>query len=471
MSVAELGSAFTATGVERELCGWGRAARSRARVLTPRTPEQAAEAVASHRHGGLIARGMGRSYGDAAQSAGGTVIDMTELERVIAIDPERRLITAEAGATIAGLMSALAPHRLTLPVVPGTRHVTLAGAIASDIHGKNHHRDGAFARHVQSISLCTAAGEVLELTDQSDPELFFATLGGMGLTGVILSATLRVEPLAHPWVLEDLDRTAGLEHTLELMGGHEPRRYSVAWLDMLAPGASMGRALVSRADPLPHDACAPRSSRAQRLAKPYPAVLTGAPVLEIPERMPGGLLQPVAMRAFNALRWASAPRAHRERPLPLAPYFFPLDAIGAWNRLYGRAGFLQHQFVVPGGQEAQLRRCFEALRGLPVYLAVFKRFGEAFGGPLSFPMGGWTLAADLPASAPGVRAGLDRLDELVVACGGRVYLSKDLRLRREHMSAMYPRLASFHELRERVDPRGLMRSDLGTRLGLCGEAS
>jgi len=462
--VAEAGAISASSGVERELCGWGRVAPSCARVFTPRTEEQVADAVASHRRGGLIARGGGCSYGDAAQNSGGAVIAMTQLDRVISIDASRSVIIAEAGATIATMMASLAAYGLTLPVVPGTRHVTLAGAIASDIHGKNHHRDGAFARHVQSISLCTPEAEVRELTAEEDPGLFFATLGGMGLTGVVLKATLRVEPLAHPWVLEDLDRTSGLEQTLELMAGEEPRRYSVAWLDMLADGSKMGRAVVSRADPLPRDGPTPRLKG----ARPYPEVLLRGPALTVPERVPGRLLRPAAVRAFNAARWQITPRKARERPLALTPYFFPLDDVGAWNRLYGRAGLVQYQFVMPYEEDQQLRRCFEELRKLPVYLAVFKRFGPAFGGPLSFPRSGWTLAADLPASAPGVREGLDRLDELVVACGGRVYLTKDVRLRREHMGAMYPRLADFLAERERVDPGDWMRSDLGMRLGLCG---
>jgi decaprenylphospho-beta-D-ribofuranose 2-oxidase len=435
-------------------------------MFTPRSEDQVADAIASHGRGGLIARGAGCSYGDAAQNAGGAVIDMTRLDRVINVDASRCVITAEAGATVAKMMARLAAYGLTLPVVPGTRHVTLAGAIASDIHGKNHHRDGGFARHVESISLCTAEGEVRELGAEEDPGLFYATLGGMGLTGVILKATLRAEPLAHAWVVEDLDRTIGLEQTLELMAGEEPRRYSVAWLDMLADGPRMGRALVSRADPLPDDA--PRPRRRGRAARAYPGALSNGPVLRIPESVPNGMLRRAAVRAFNAARWHAAPRMQRERPLPLASYFFPLDVVGSWNRLYGRTGFVQHQFVIPYEEDAQLRRCFEALRKLPVYLAVFKRFGPAFGGPLSFPLRGWTLAADLPASAPGLREGLDRLDELVVACGGRVYLTKDVRLRREHVLAMYPALPKFLAERERVDPGDSMRSDLGVRLGLCG---
>jgi decaprenylphospho-beta-D-ribofuranose 2-oxidase len=434
-------------------------------VFRPRSAEEVAETLCSNAWSGVIARGAGRSYGDAAQNGGGAVLDMTGLDRVLSIDPERGLITAEAGATVAEMMARLAAHGLTLPVVPGTRHVTLAGAIASDIHGKNHHRDGALSRHVQCISLCTPAGEVVELTAESDRDLFFATIGGMGLTGVILSATVRAQTLGQPWVAEDVDRTNGLEHTLELMSGAEPRRYSVAWLDMLARGSKMGRAVVSRADQLPADT-PPPAPRGRRAAA-YPGVLSRAPVLEIPRAVRRGMLTAATVRAFNAARWQATRRIERARPMALAPYFFPLDGVGGWNRLYGRDGFIQHQFVIPSGREEELRQCFEVLRGLPVYLAVFKRFGDAFGGPLSFPLRGWTLAVDLPASVPEVRARLDRVDEIVAGCGGRVYLTKDIRLRREHLKTMYPELDRFHQQRASVDPGAVMRSDLGARLGLC----
>jgi decaprenylphospho-beta-D-ribofuranose 2-oxidase len=370
-------------------------------------------------------------------------------------------------------MARLAAHGLTLPVVPGTRHVTLAGAIASDIHGKNHHSDGGFARHVAAISLCTPSGELLELTPEDDAELFYATLGGMGLTGVVVEATVAAQELSSPWVAEDVDRTDGLAETLDLMGGEERHRYSVAWLDLLADGPKMGRAVISRADPLAAEDATGISTAGRRAGSTYPGSLTRRPILEIPAGVPGGLLRPRSMRLFNALRWRASPKRERGRPLALAPYFFPLDVLGGWNRMYGPAGFVQYQFVTPSGEEGALERCFELIRErrLPVYLAVFKRFGAAFGGPLSFPLEGWTLAIDMPAAAPGLGAALEALDEIVAGCGGRVYLSKDIRLRRDAVARMYPRLEAFREVRGRVDPDSVLRSDLGLRLGLCGGAS
>ena len=207
-----------------------------------------------------------------------------------------------------------------------------------------------------------------------------------------------------------------------------------------------------------------------RREPPIPTPSRDARRSKVPHGFPAALLRPASMRAFNALRWRATPRRERQRPLAMAPYFFPLDALGEWNRFYGPAGLIQYQFVIPTGEERTLERCFQLIRTrrLPVYLAVFKRFGSAFGGPLSFPLEGWTLAIDLPAAAPGLGAALDELDELVAGCGGRVYLTKDARLRRDTLLAMYPRLDRFHTQRARVDPDGVLRSDLARRLGLCG---
>jgi decaprenylphospho-beta-D-ribofuranose 2-oxidase len=476
--------------------------RSRCRVIEPRTVEEVAQVLAQINIAGdtgLLARGAGRSYGDAALNTHGVVLDMSGVNAIVAVDRERSSITAQAGATIADLLAALAPHGLTLPVVPGTRHVTLAGAIASDIHGKNHHRDGAFARHVASISLWTPARGAIEVTPATDPDLFYATLGGMGLTGVILDATLRAERLYAPWVIADTYRTDSLAQTLALLSGPDPRRYSVAWLDLLASDRHFGRAVITHADPAPADQAPSHSDRIPadttqragqtgqtrqtrqtertgqpgRMERTYPRALLRRPVLEVPRGLPTALLHPASLRAFNAVRWRTSPCREHERPVAIASYFFPLDGLGEWNRLYGSTGLIQYQFVIPAGQETALERSFELIRTrrLPVYLAVFKRFGPAGGGPLSFPLHGWTLAIDLPAAAPGVYPALTELDELVAGCGGRVYLTKDARLSREALAAMYSGLDRFYSVRARVDPEGVMRSDLALRLGLCAGTS
>jgi decaprenylphospho-beta-D-ribofuranose 2-oxidase len=351
--------------------------------------------------------------------------------------------------------------------------VTLGGAIASDIHGKNHHRDGGLARYVTALRLCTPALGCIEVTPASDEQLFYATLGGMGLTGVVTEATLAVEELGAPWLAQDTDRSDGFEHTLELMRGPESHRFSVAWLDLLASGAKLGRAVLLRADRLGGEEARGVMGEHRRSSRErFPADLLRRSRLQVPRGFPGAPLRESVVRAFNALHWRRAPRSERARPVALTPYFFPLDWVGEWHRLYGAGGLMQYQFVLPDGQEDALVRCLELIRArrLPIYLAVFKRFGEEFGGPLSFPLAGWTLAMDLPAAAAGARAALDELDELVAGCGGRVYLTKDARLRASVLAAMYPRLGEFLAQRERVDPEGILRSDLAQRVGLAGAA-
>ena len=460
----------------RSLCGWGRIAPSRALVRRPSAPEDVVSALSRGRSDGarVIARGAGRCYGDAAQNGGGEVLDMTGLSEIGAIDGERSSVTVQAGVSLAALMSRLARDGLTLPVLPGTRHVTVGGAIASDIHGKSHHRDGSFGAHVSSIVLCVPGGELLRVSHESERETFEATLGGMGLTGVIVEATLAVEPLQSPWVAADTDKTDDIDQTLELLSGRESSRWSVAWLDLLAGGARMGRAVVSRADPWPWSPGG-ASERADGMhghgpdRSPGGLKVSERPTVQVPHGIPSGALSPAFVRAFNAARWRRAPRRERGRRLGLAGYLFPLDALGSWSRLYGPRGLVQYQLVVPAGQEGELVRCVELLRArrLPVYLAVLKRFGAFEAGPLSFPIEGFTLAIDLPGGAAGLRHALDELDEIVAACGGRVYLTKDVRLRKDVLPVMYPRLDHFRAVRARVDPDGMLRSDLAVRLGLC----
>ena len=308
MSATELTAPVPSSGEERVAVRVGRRRlEAGSTVIRPRGVEDLDRALTARAHSGagVIARGAGRSYGDAAQNDGGEVLDMTGWNRILSIDAERRLITAQAGATIAQLMAALAGASLglTLPVVPGTRHVTLGGAIASDIHGKNHHRDGGLARHVVALSLCTPAGGCLEVSPETDPELFYATLGGMGLTGVVVQATLRSRAARSPWVAADVDRTDGLEQTLELMAGEESHRYSVAWLDLLADGPKLGRAVVSRADPIPSESVSARLRRAPWARRAYPGSLSRGPALEVPRRFPAALMRASGVRAFNALRW------------------------------------------------------------------------------------------------------------------------------------------------------------------------
>ncbi|GHH89923.1 FAD-binding oxidoreductase [Streptomyces capillispiralis] len=442
--------------------GWGRTAPTAARLIRPRTYEEAALAVRDCGARGGIARGLGRAYGDAAQNAGGTVLDMTALDRVHAVDADGGTVLCDAGVSLHRLMEVLLPLGWFVPVTPGTRYVTVGGAIGADIHGKNHHVSGSFSRHVLSLELLTADGRVRTVVPGTP--LFEATAGGMGLTGVILTATIRLLPVETSLMCVDTERAADLDDLMARLADTDHRyRYSVAWIDLLARGAATGRAVLTRGDHAPLDAL-PRRTRAR--GEPLSFRTTRLPAA--PSFVPEGLLSRTTVGLFNELWYRKAPRARTGQLQRIPAFFHPLDGVPHWNRVYGRSGFVQYQFVVGHGREDALRRIVRRISGrrCPSFLAVLKRFGDADPGWLSFPVPGWTLALDVPAALPGLGAFLDELDEEVAGAGGRVYLAKDSRLRPDVLAAMYPRLDDFRALRTALDPRGVFTSDLARRLHL-----
>lgn len=453
----------TVTGMSAEtvsVTGWGRTAPTTARLIRPRSYEEAAAAVRGCGARGGIARGLGRAYGDAAQNAGGAVLDMTALDRVHVIDAAAGIVLCDAGVSLHRLMRVLLPLGWFVPVTPGTRYVTVGGAIGADIHGKNHHVCGGFSRHVLSFELLTADGEIR--TVSRGTPLFDATTGGMGLTGVILTATVQLQPVETALMSVDTERARDLDDLMARLSASDHRhRYSVAWIDLLARGAATGRAVLTRGDHAPLDALGTRARR-------EPLAFRTSRLPAVPAHLPEGLLTRTTVGLFNELWYRKAPRARTGQLQSISAFFHPLDGVPHWNRVYGRGGFVQYQFVVGYGQEETLRRIVRRLseRRCPSFLAVLKRFGDADPGWLSFPVPGWTLALDIPAGLPGLGALLDELDEEVVAAGGRVYLAKDSRLRPELLAAMYPRLDDFRALRAELDPRAVFVSDLSRRLSL-----
>jgi len=444
-----------------ELTGWSRTAPTAAEVVTPTTTAALAAALDDPPARGVLARGLGRSYGDAAQNAGGRVADAAGVSRVLAFDGVEGVVTAEAGASIDELLRFLVPQGWFVPVTPGTRFVTVGGAIAADVHGKNHHHDGSFASHVHSLRLRTPAG-VVEVGPDQDPDLFWATAGGMGLTGVILDATFSVKAIPSSRLLVDTERATDLEDAMDRMSrGDDGYRYSVAWIDLVATGAAMGRSVLTRGDFAPVDALDDADART-------PFAYDAAVRLGAPPWVPNGLLNRLSVRAFNELWYRKAPRHRVGEVQDIATFFHPLDVVRDWNRIYGSHGFLQWQMVVPFGEEATLRAAVEALsaEGRPSFLAVLKRFGPGDPGPLSFPAPGWTLALDIPAGDASLAPLLDRLDRQVADVGGRLYLAKDSRLDPALLPVMYPRLDDWRATRDRVDPDHTLRSDLARRLGL-----
>ena len=435
-----------------ELRGWGRTAPSVARTVTA-TAAGVPDLVRGAGARGLIARGLGRSYGDVAQNAGGDVLLPlpTEIGEVAADGTVR----VGAGTSLHDLIAALLPRGRFVPVTPGTRYVTVGGAIACDVHGKSHHVTGSFGRQVADLDLVLASGETRTVAPDRDPDLFWATVGGLGLTGVVTAATLRTIPVETAYAEVTTQRLANLDEVMrEMREGDRDVTYSVAWIDTLARGASLGRSVLSRGEHATRDRVS-----GDPLRPP------GEPRLAVPFTPPVNLVTPLAVRAFNEAWFRRAPRHRTGEIQSLGQFFHPLDGVAGWNRAYGPRGLVQYQLVVPDDQDAALVRILERIAAarLPCFLAVLKRFGPGNDGPLSFPMAGWTLAYDVPAH-PDLAPLMAWLDEQVVEAGGRVYLAKDARLHPALLPRMYPRLDEFRAVRERVDPDRVFRSDLARRL-------
>jgi decaprenylphospho-beta-D-ribofuranose 2-oxidase len=409
---------------------------------------------------GVIARGLGRSYGDAAQCSGGLTIETAGLSHIGELHEPSGTIEVGGGVSLHQLMRTIIPSGWFVAVTPGTRYVSVGGAIAADVHGKNHHRDGSFARYVAQMTVVTPVGS-FTVSPEHDPELFWATAGGMGLTGVVVSATLRLIPIETSWIQVDSLRFTRLEALMSEMESTDDRyRYSVAWLDCVGHRDGGHRSVLTRGDHAPSGAIPDRLRGRSREAP-------GEPRFQVPRAAPRRVANWLSVRALNEAWFRASSTGQTLRPL--AAFFHPLDGVGRWNLLYGPDGFVQYQFAVPADRGDVVEAAVETIAssGVPSFLAVLKRFGPGTPGPLSFAQEGWTLALDFPIGPTALPGLLDRLDDEVAAAGGRVYLAKDARLRPELLPAMYPRLCDMIAARARVDPEGVLASDLSRRLGLA----
>jgi decaprenylphospho-beta-D-ribofuranose 2-oxidase len=359
-------------------------------------------------------------------------------------------------------MVAVLPAAWFVPVSPGTRQVTVGGAIAADVHGKNHHIAGSFARHVPWFDLLLPDGRECRVSAESDPGTFWATAGGMGLTGIILRAAVRLTKVETSRVRVDTVRTSDIDQTMAYLSDTDDRYgYTVAWTDCLAQGASLGRSVITSGDFAALSDLAPKDRR-------DPLAFRHAARLSAPAAFPRGLVNKHSVALANEAWYRRAPRRREGEIQTIGAFFHPLDGIRNWNRVYGPAGFRQYQYVVPFGQERVVRRSLEKISQAraPSFVTVLKRFGQGDDGLLSFPMPGWTLALDFPGRTPGLAGLLRWLDEQVIDAGGRVYLAKDSRVSAEAIASMYPRLEDFRKLRAELDPAGLLASDLSRRIGL-----
>ena len=444
------------------LTGWGRTAPSLAHVVRARDADDVRHALCAAPPRGLLARGLGRSYSDGAQNAGGTVVDMTGVARVRSFDAATASITVDAGLSLDALMRIVLPLGFFVPVTPGTRLVTVGGAIANDIHGKNHHGEGSFGAHLTELQLLTPDGASRCIGPDREPELYWATVGGLGLTGVILSATIRLLPVETSRIRVDTERAEDLDDCMARMAERDDDyRYSVAWIDCLAEGRRLGRSVLTRGDHATVDELPARARRA-------PLAFDPKMLLAAPKIIPPGLLRRSTVRIFNEVWFRKAPKAQVGAIHSIGSFFHPLDGVRDWNRIYGPPGFVQYQMVIPFGEEETLRRMIQAIVDVrcPSFLAVLKRFGPEGSGLISFPSAGWTLALDIPTTIPGLSTLLERLDEMTVGADGRVYLAKDGRVRPDLIPVMYPRLDEWRAVVDKVDPAGRLQSDLSRRLHL-----
>lgn len=414
------------------ISGWGNYPVIDADISTPATSAVAAHSVNEGFNG--IARGLGRSYGDSSLAP--QAMSMLAMDHMLEFDDASGVLVCEAGVSLAGILAVFVPRGWFLPVTPGTRFVTVGGAIGSDVHGKNHHHDGCFSQHLEWFDLVLADGNTRRVSAGAEPELFAATCGGMGLTGIITRAAIRLAPINSAYIDETTIKARNLDKLLELYDAHEAVKYSVAWIDCLSTGKQFGRSLLSLGD---HATDGDLSIPAQRQ-------------LSMPVSLPNFALNPFTIRAFNTLYYHRVMQHTSSRRAYYAPFFYPLDNILHWNRLYGSSGFTQHQFVIPkaagAAAMADLLR-FIAKSGRGSFLAVLKTLGPENANWLSFPMEGYTLALDFKISK-GLFEFLDELDRRVTDYGGRIYLTKDVRMSTEILRAGYPHAQKLVELRKRM---------------------
>ncbi|MGQ9880991.1 MAG: FAD-binding protein [Armatimonadota bacterium] len=448
-----------AVSLQREITGWGRYPRARCHLYRPERVREVMRILQSEEPEGFLPRGLGRAYGDAALNSDGGVILMDRLDRFLAFDPQTGVVRCEGGVPIADIIRTFLPRGWFLPVTPGTKFCTVGACVACDVHGKNHHLDGSIGNFVCQISLLLPSGETVLCSREGNSDLFFATLGGMGLTGVILEVKLQLRRVETAYIVVDYVRTHNLEETLQTFyerDTHYP--YSVAWLDCVASGRDFGKGVLMFGRHASPDQLPTANRHSPFTVKPKHTKT-------IPFDLPELALNPVSLQAFNSFYY----RFHPTRDGVVTDYdtyFYPLDSILRWNRAYGKRGFVQWQCVLPyeGGVQ-NLTRILETAQARRTYpfLSVLKRMGEPSGGLLSFPMPGYTLALDFPVRN-GLFAVLEELDNIVVEAGGRLYLAKDSRMSAETFHQTYPQLPRWQAIKAQVDPKGVLQSDLARRL-------
>jgi len=406
-----------------------------------------------------IPRGLGRCYGDSALNE--RILSTTNYDRFLSFNAETGIITCQAGISFEEIIKVVVPAGWFLPVTPGTKYITLGGAIAADVHGKNHHSEGSFSRHLHALELMAPDGTIYKCSREENADIFWATCGGMGLTGVILNATFQLKSIETSYIVEDAIRVRNIHELFPLFEESLRYTYSVAWIDCLAKGNDLGRGILLNGE---HATLEDLETESQ---KEKPLFVAGEGKLSLPDLFPSFTINPLTTKAFNQVFYAKGNKDNHRHITDYDTYFYPLDGVLHWNRVYGKKGFAQYQFAIPpeGAYEA-LVKILEMIseRQMPSFLTVLKYFGEQEG-MMSFPMKGYTLALDFPITGR-LFAFLDELDQVVLDYGGRLYLTKDARMKSPMFTKGYPRLEEFLEIKARLDKGKVMQSMQSKRLGL-----
>ena len=443
---------------QKLLSGWGNFPKSLTRISAFQSADDLRETLAMPK---LIARGLGRSYADQATNTDNHAIDFTSYNRFIHFDDDKGILECETGVSYDDIIRVLGPRGWFPMICPGTRYVTIGGAIANDVHGKAHHIDGSFINCVDEITLMLANGEIVKADRERHSDLFYASFGGLGLLGFIMSAKIRLRRIDSTYFDQLSIPVRNLDEMMDILDTRDKDfSYSVAWVNPLAKGSKLGKGVVNfgnhaKIDELPFS----------KMIEPIK--ITGGPKLNIPVFLPSFSLNRFSVSILNNILYWKQRRgsgiSHYDS------FFFPLDMINHWNRGYGSRGFIQYQFVIPleKGRE-NLRTILTSIAesGCTPFLNVLKKFGKGKSGPLSFPMEGYTLAVDFPVSEK-LKPFAKKLDELVIACGGRVYLGKDAFLNEENFKKMYPAWEDWLKVKQKYDPENVFSSDLSRRIGLC----
>jgi decaprenylphospho-beta-D-ribofuranose 2-oxidase len=451
-------------GKRKLLSGWGNYPVEPGNVYETSGPRQIKELLHSSQEKYYIVRGLGRSYGDTALNKEKGIILQKNDSKIISFDANSGMLTCTANITFEELLTHFLPQGYFPPVTPGTKYITLGGAIANDIHGKNHHCDGSIANFILSFTLLIGTGETLDCSREQNSDIFWATVGGIGLTGIILKVTMKLIPIETSYIKVHYHKAKNLDEALDtFIREDDSYQYSVAWIDCLATGKSLGRSVLMHGNHVPIKELPSYFGAPLQLSKKRKVV--------IPFHFPSSFLNLFTIKAFNQIYYHSSPK-NGSQWVDYDRFFYPLDAIVNWNRAYGRKGFIQYQVVFPyqTSREALMRLLTKLNEEkTPSFLAVLKRFGKGNQAPLSFPFKGFTLALDSPFRGKKTLALLGELDEMVVQYGGRVYLAKDSTLSSKWMAHMYPNLQQLLKIKKKVDPHRYFSSSMSRRLNLTGD--